>query len=66
MTERFDVFEWKLLSAGRFLTWHWTYLSVEDAIDKLRECAAKSMNEFYVKDNMTGLIVVRANVPELV
>jgi hypothetical protein len=64
MTERFDIFERKLLAQRRFLAWHGTYLSLEDANDKLRECAAKSMNEFYVKDIMTELVVARINVPK--
>jgi hypothetical protein len=49
----------------RFLVWHGTYQSIEEAENLLRKFAAESQNEFYVKDLQLGLIVARANTPEV-
>ena len=48
----------------RFLVWHGTYQSIEEAEILLRKFAAESQNEFYVKDLQLGLIVARANTSD--
>jgi hypothetical protein len=46
MAERFDIFERKLLSVGRFLTWHGTYPSLEDANEKLESVRQNPRTSF--------------------
>jgi hypothetical protein len=64
MPDRFDIFEYLFPHERRFLSWCGSFSSIEAAQESLRLCAEKSNNEFYVKDNATGYILARANVPE--
>jgi hypothetical protein len=64
MAERFDIFECQFPNERRFLNWRGAYSSLDVAREKLSLYAMKSSNEFYVKDNATGQVLARANVPE--
>ena len=65
LVNRFDIFEHRHVGGTRLVVWHGTYQNIEEAEKLLRKFAAESQNEFYVKDLQLGLIVARANTPEV-
>jgi hypothetical protein len=59
---RFDVFERRKKNDVNFLVWHGTHRSLAEAEEMLCRCAAKSNNEFYIKDLEMGIVVARGNI----